>query len=269
MNPVAETLLANRFPGQDTLPACGLLSGWRWAGTRRIGSRHLASGGVCEDALQAGVVGQRLQLMLADGVSGGACGEVAATALATYGAACPADVASWMDQADSVVREALAERTSAPGAATFAGAWLSESGTALMTRVGDCRVYVFEQDESRARYRLAPALRDQTLAYMGYVAPNHPRALCPAHMVGNGNMGRLEWVRANVPPKGGVLLCSDGLHAVVSDNMLNDWLVEVLHPAGHQSIDPAQWSQFCERLIDEAQAQGSDDDVALLLAVRL
>ena len=281
MNAAAETVLAWRdgdaeAPTRENTARCsGHAAGWVWAGMRRIGPRHRAAGGVCEDALagKGFAVGsaERLHLALADGVSGGARGDVAAAALVGHGVAYPGvdldGVMSWMaDGADVTVCEALARHTSAPGAATFAGAWLLSDGRGRVTRVGDCRAYGWQHQAEGLWPKLEQLLPDQTLAYMGYVPPRHPKATNPAHMAGNGNIGTLEWREVAIAPGGGLLLCSDGLHGVLPDTELDRALQSALAKMPVADVDRVR---LCEDLIDRAQARGSDDDVAVLLAWRV
>lgn len=283
MKQVAETELASSRDQEvrASVPVdsqAGCSSGWVWAGACRIGKRHLSAGGVCEDA-QGAVLNRsgRLHLALADGVSGGARGDVAANALVSYALAYERSdlggVVRWMgDGAEAAVNGALSAYTSAPGATTFACAWLMPNGTGLVTRVGDCRTYVWGPPVEGQSLSLEQILPDQTLAYMGHVPLRHPQAGNPAHMVGNGGMGQLEWREINIPQRGGVLICSDGLHGAVRDSALKthllDWLALEQSPPNTPDFEYRN-VLFCNNLIDHAQALGSDDDVAVLLALRI
>lgn len=281
-NPVMATRL-----GQDVLPDaerssyCGQAAGWAWAAACRIGSRHLAAGGVCEDAVGAApcVVGSvsRVHLALADGVSGGACGDVAAAALVHHSLAYRGSglegAVDWIEfGAERVVREALDRHTRAPGATTFASAWLTPEGQARLTRVGDCRAYMWRPPVGRHGLHLRQILPDQTMAYMGYLPPNHPKAVNPAHMVGNGSMGTLEWRNVEIPRRGGLLLCSDGLHSMVAEQTMNHRLSHFLFSEDMSkddaAVDLSRWVQFCDHLINHAQELGGDDDISVLIALR-
>lgn len=261
-------MLATSLPDArgEATPAIQPATGWIWAAARRIGTRHLAQGGRCEDAADGATRPDgALALALADGVSGGACGDVAARALVGHVLDTPGleQVRDWMqEEAEAGVRAALDRHTQAAGAATFAAAWIAPDGRGLYTRVGDCRAHLWQADAD-GRIDLRPLLPDQTLAYMGYVPPNHVKAGNPAHMVGNGNMGPLEWLEFTVPAGGGLLLCSDGLHAVVPAAELAARLQALPHPAS-----AAELETLCETLIDLAQALGGEDDVSVLLAQR-
>lgn len=279
---VAETELALSRCQEFTMNAplvsqVGRSSEWAWAGASRVGKRHLSANGVCEDALGSLLSHSgRLHLALADGVSGGARGDVAANALVNYALAYQGsgldNVARWMEEgAEAAVNGALRKRTSAPGATTFACAWLMSDGAGLVTRVGDCRIYVWGALAGQSLL-LEQVLPDQTLAYMGHVSLLHPQAGNPAHMVGNGGMGQLEWRKINIPQQGGLLICSDGLHGAICDSALKkhlqDWLDSV---DGASNAPDFEYRHvlFCNELIDHAQALGSDDDVAVLLALRI
>lgn len=263
MNAAAETLLAT--PLRDAHAPEATAPGWAWAAARCIGPRHQAVGGRCEDAVGGGALADgTLALAVADGVSGGARGDIAAQALVEHALNPPglAAVQGWMqDETEARVRGALQCHTDSPGATTFAAVWLKPGGAGVCTRVGDCRAYLWQRAPD-GRVELRQLLPDQTLAYMGYVPPKHPKAGNPAHMAGNGNLGRLEWAELAVPSGGGLLLCSDGLHGVVPDTELAACLQTLPPgPAGEAVL-----AALCQTLIDLAQVLGGDDDVSLLLA---
>jgi serine/threonine protein phosphatase PrpC len=85
---------------------------------------------------------------VADGVGGGAHGEVASHALAQHCAKAerdvyrnPARLAAWLKQGDAVVRTAIARRGDRPGASTLVAVWFLSQGEAHLSNIGDCRAY--------------------------------------------------------------------------------------------------------------------------------
>lgn len=266
-NPFADDLSAN---------GSGCSGGWIWAYVSRIGQRHRAAGGVCEDA--AGVrVGEKafvgnINLALADGVSGGARGDIAATALVRHCLGWQrgqnGSLASWVGEgAETAVRRALEANTPAPGAATLAAAWLNPNGSGILTRIGDCRAYAWSPTVARGNMTVLQLLPDQTMAYMGYAPPLSPKASQPAHMVGNQSTGTPEFLPVNVAPGSGLLFSSDGIHDVIGSDELAARL-KALVTHGVLIGDPLRFEQVCSELVERAQQLGSEDDVSVLLAAR-
>ena len=84
-----------------------------------------------------------LALAVADGVTNGAAGDVAALALCQHWLAGPqagADRRDFLVAAETAVRTALRQHTHEPGAATGAACWLGADGCGWATRVGDCQL---------------------------------------------------------------------------------------------------------------------------------
>lgn len=250
---------------------------WVWAHITRIGKRHSAVGGVCEDAagVRVGEVALRggIHLALADGVSGGARGDIAAAALVRHCLHWSPEhsitLSSWIgDAADIAVRRALAASTPEPGAATLAAAWLGPDGSGTLSRIGDCRAYVWQAPVYVGdTLQVRQLLPDQTMAYMGYASPLSPKACQPAHMVGNRSTGTPELLPISVPPGSGLLLCSDGLHDVIDVAGLARQLAALFAESSLISA-PSQFESVCHNLIEHAQELGSDDDVSVLLVAR-
>ena len=277
MNRPSTNLMATCLRDEAGCPSArparsGQENGWIWAWSAQTGQRHLAMGGVCEDAAGVALRPGGLNLALADGVSGGARGDIAATALVrhclTWNGKNTADLFTWIaDGAETAVRQALDECTTSPGAATLAAAWLGEDGQGRLTRIGDCRAYTWQPAVENNSIAIQQMLPDQTLAYMGYAAPNSPKANQPAHMVGNRSIGVPEWVEIQIQPGTGLLLCSDGLHEVIDEAILGATLTSMF-TNGIFTADNARCEQICRELVVHAQQLGSEDDISILLAAR-
>lgn len=259
------------------LADCGgtTLPGWQLGWAQVIGSRHPR---FSEDSLahsnrlQSGqVLGSphALCLAVADGVGGGARGEVASAALANHSVALPDElmghpgaIARWMNLAEGQVQLKLREVSYAPGAATLAAAWLmpntpyarsgeaeSASITGYILRVGDARLYQFDG------CNLTPLTSDQTYKNVGEAPPEGATPDDPARMVGTGFMGKPEILPLQMGLGQTLLLCSDGLHRSLSAEKMADLL--------RQGGD---FSTCALRLAKAARLAGSDDDITVLLA---
>ena len=245
------------------------LSGWQLGWAQIIGSRHAH---LSEDSLaHAGRVvpgsppdgALALCLAVADGVGGGARGEVASATLAAHCVAVPAEllgnaegITKWMQLAEAQVQLKLREVSYEPGAATLAAAWLLPAGAACASgtqghilRVGDARLYRFDG------VRLAPLTVDQTYASVGEAPPEGATADDPARMVGTGFTGRPEVVPLQLAPGDTLMLCSDGLHRGLTSQDMADLMRQ-----GGDLGDCAL------RMTQAARRAGSADDITVLLA---
>ena len=245
------------------------LSGWQLGWAQVIGSRHAS---LSEDSLaHAGRVlpgsapdgPSALCLAVADGVGGGARGEVASAALAGHCVAVPAEllghadgISKWMLLAEGQVQLKLREVSYEPGAATLAAAWLLPAcGTPAsgahghILRVGDARLYRFDGEQ------LVPLTLDQTYASVGEAPPEGATADDPARMVGTGCTGRPEVVPLQLAPGDTLLLCSDGLHR----GLTSQDMAELLRQGGDLGACALRMTQAARR-------SGSEDDITVLLA---
>lgn len=241
------------------------LKGWHIAWAQIDGSHHLIN----EDRLAhrpvqfRGEARQALFAALADGVGGGARGDVAAQALADYSVALhPSDylraaaIATHLAGADDHVRAALREVTFSPGAATLAAAWLGADGRGHILRVGDSRLYRLTADAIEA------LTRDQTYAHTGEPVPDGYAPDDLANMIGTGHMGEPEIQPIHLAPGSHLLLCSDGLHRGLADTALHARFLAALATHGGQ-LEPT-----ARDLCQAARAAGSDDDISLILISR-
>lgn len=249
--------------------------GWAWGYATLTGIRHRQQPeGVCEDAALVkllppeAVNASGVHASLADGVSGGAMGRVCAQSYVKF---CSdfdpqgnVSLPDWIGvHADPHVQAALRQYTQAPGATTGVAAWIDAQGMAQINRIGDCRAYLWNVAPDNT-IMVQQIQTDQTMQAMGLVEPGNPHAHQPAHMVGNDNVGVPEFVVIQMPAAGagGILLCSDGLHDVIDAQALTGHLQGVAH---YGATMLAQW---CDGMARQAQQQGSDDDVAVLVLCR-
>ncbi len=228
-------------------------------------------------------------LAVADGVTQGAAGDVAAQALVRHwlGAAHnlpEAERRAFLAQADTAVTQALSALGSQPGAATGAAAWLGPNGQGWASRVGDCRLLQAQPRttadapaDTPAAWQLHSCLPDQTYGQLypewfrpGQPAPLHPDQ--PACMAGGGRLGEPESLALALAPCHMLVLCSDGLHSAVPLPQMADLLARHLPPsaAGPQN-HPQRLQQYMQAVADDwlqtAADQGSEDDITALLAL--
>jgi serine/threonine protein phosphatase PrpC len=205
---------------------------------------------------------------VADGVGGGAHGDVASNALIRHCAEAPARVyrapealAEWLRQGDAVVREAIARRSERAGATTLVAAWFLSAGRAYVVNVGDCRAYRLSPRLFGQGYRIRQLTVDQTYGNLGRPPPPGGKADDPARMVGVGAVGTPPVLREKLGAGEMLLLCSDGLHKFVAD-------AEIAALVGRESGRDASLEDICHALVRAAQDGGSHDDVSALLVKR-
>lgn len=249
--------------------------GWQTGWAQAIGKKHR----ICEDSLalrwvatpsQTKAVG--LVAALGDGVGGGARGDVASHAIVRHCTRCvdaspffdgtpQAQLCSWLIQGDVEVNKALCHVTTKPGASTLAAAWLNENGQGWVTRVGDSRAYIFRDmsnDLSMPDHVMFQLLQDQTYLKMGEPAPQADQGDAPARMVGAGLIGQPEVIALQMEVGEVLMLSSDGLHQWVPVLEIARILKE------EKSLETA-----ANKLVAYALAQGSDDDISVLLVGKI
>jgi serine/threonine protein phosphatase PrpC len=242
---------------------------WRWRGgltaayASEAGSGHARNEDCCSHAPSAerpGFCG------VADGVGGGAHGDIASSVLLEHCAQAsketyrdPARLVDWLTRADTQVREAIARRTDQTGAATLAAAWFPSQGTAYLLNVGDCRIYQLRP--RKQRYAIEQLTVDQTYASFAQQPPPHGKPEDPARMVGTGAVGVPPVVKAQIRRRELLLLCSDGVHKYVSDEQ-----IAALVSDGLSEGRPLE--RICAALVGAAKRNGSHDDASALLVMR-
>jgi serine/threonine protein phosphatase PrpC len=203
---------------------------------------------------------------VADGVGGGAHGEIASSTLLAHCARAPLEVyrdparlTEWVTRADTEVRAAIARRTDKAGAATLAAVWFPARGAALIVNVGDCRVYRLQP--RGACCFIERLTQDQTYAMLAQHPPANGSADDPARMVGAGAVGTPPVIRVRFHARELLLLCSDGVHKFVDDMEIAGIVAQGL--AGQQPL-----KLICAGLVAAAKNNGSHDDASALLVQR-
>jgi len=142
------------------------------------------------------------------------------------------------------------------GMGTTLVAALERGEELLIASVGDSRVYLFEQG------RLRQLTEDQTwvnevgrrLGLEEAMLKNHPMRHVLTMAVGVSDQLRVHSYQLQPSPGVQVLLCSDGLHGVTSDQEIEKTL------ASHDSLETK-----CRQLIASARAQGGPDNITAVL----
>lgn len=282
-----------RQPG-PALPLPGAAHGaaalhpWAVAWASCAGPHHNNQDCAGARCLAAGA-GGGLALAVADGVTNGAAGDVAALALVQHWLAGPAPGQArlpFLLAAEATVAAALRLQTPEPGAATGAACWLAADGTGWATRVGDCRLLravplpggtgdtgdTGGADSACSAGGLAwqvqPLLPDQTHALVYpqlHLDAADDAAQQPARMVGCGTLGAPEWVPLALSPGALLLLASDGLHTVLSPQ---DWAAVLQRHAGavQAGTDAAALQALVNDLLQTAVQRGGEDDITVLAA---
>lgn len=202
---------------------------------------------------------------VADGVGGGAHGEVASRAALAHCAGLdqsrrsdPDALRAHVRKADAVVRQALAEVSDQAGATTLVGVWLT-GWRGHIVHVGDARA-------SRLRFRggkarLEVLTRDQTYGELDEAPPPGGSAGDPARMIGVGAVGDPPAARLRLGRGDILLLSSDGLHRYAEP-----WEIEAA--ATDWQAEGAPLRALANRLESLALGKGSPDDITILLVRR-
>ncbi|MGH3328515.1 MAG: MerR family transcriptional regulator [Streptomycetales bacterium] len=220
-------------------------------------------GRVRESNQDVAYAGGRL-LAVADGF--GARGEGASAAaieaLRPLDAAIPAGdllnaLADAVQRAGSAVREFAGSDPEVQGAGTTLTAMLWSGSHLALVHVGDCRVYLLRGGELRQvthDHTVVQSLVDEGRLTVDEAGTHPQRSLLVRALDGNaGAEPDLQLQEAQVGDR--YLLCSDGLHTVVSS--------DALHEVMATAPDP---QEALRRLVELADAGGSPDNVSCVVA---
>lgn len=206
--------------------------------------------------------------VVADGMGGHAGGEVASHLAVSTVAAHVGELgkghtgetsellAEAVQRANAVVFGAARESAAESDMGTTIACLLVRGDQAAVAHVGDSRVYSFRDG------RLSPLTDDHSLLAeclrSGYITPDLAEAFPYKHLI-TRSLGADEVVQVDtrvVEPQAGdmVLLCSDGLSGVISDEDIARVLVS----------EPAL-EAAAQRLIERANYAGGPDNVTVIL----
>jgi serine/threonine protein phosphatase PrpC len=201
---------------------------------------------------------------LADGVGGGALGEVASAMLVRQlgelQAPHTAAVTDALQLADQLISERLQQEGQGPGAAVCAAVWLTDARTStwLAMSVGDCKVMVARRKGSSWRIRWASP--NQSYAHCDLAPPPGVSADAPANMVGCGMPLPAWFCSFTLARHERMVLCSDGFYNAFNEDELQDLLNQTPCP-----LDASSAQMWCER----AKERGAQDDITVILVESL
>src|SRR5581483_1705936 len=197
---------------------------------------------------------------VADGMGGHRAGEVAsATAIETlqdaYRAGAPLDEA--VEAANAAVFSKAADDAALRGMGTTLTAVALEDGrTALLGHVGDSRAYLLRQG-AVSRVTADHSLVEQ-LVREGRLSPeeaqHHPQRAIITRALGVDAHVEVDTYRVELEPGDRLLLCSDGLTNMLSDDAIAATLRR--HPDPQQAADT---------LVDMANQAGGDDNITVVV----
>jgi protein phosphatase len=172
------------------------------------------------------------------------------------GEAVPDQLVDAFVEANQRVMQAAEADPGMEGMGTTLVAALQRGDDLLIASVGDSRAYLFEQG------RLQQVTEDQTwvnevgrrLGLEEAMLKNHPMRHVLTMAVGVSDQLRVHRYQLQLPPGVQLLLCTDGLHGVASQQQIEKAL------ASDASLEAK-----CRQLIASARAQGGPDNITAVL----
>lgn len=242
---------------------------WVVASASSTGSHHQR----CEDtALAHFPLSGGLHLCVADGVSRGDIGHVAAQSLARHcvgmadvAALDALAVARWVEAADVVVANAVTDCGHQRGAACMASAWLDARGDGCLSHVGDCRIYQWSMSDD-AEIEVVALTCDQSYLELGEIPPLGVDLRNPARMVGSGCVGVAQVQEHRLDSRSGLLLCSDGVHDVMG--VAEMAIIFQSELSGHSRPNHDALQNVAQTMAMQALSAGSADDICVALVWR-
>ena len=218
--------------------------------------------------------GQAALLVVCDGMGGAQAGSVAsALAVETFSAAveeqfwagAPKDDPGWWDdilavacgRANRRVYELSQTKPEYEGMGTTLVAALALPGVSHVVNVGDSRCYLIEHELIRqvtVDHSLVQLLVDRG-EITAEEARVHPRKNLITRALGVDSEVDCDLLRIETGPGSRLLLCSDGLTNVLTDQALLQ-----------ASIDEAEPEELCRSLLRMTLEQGAPDNVTVVLA---
>ena len=210
--------------------------------------------------------------LVADGMGGHAAGEVAAgmavTLLSRFFLEKNQDlrslknpeasrtVADLLETVNRQIYETGMARPEQKGMGTTVVLCLARNDRILIAHVGDSRAYLFRAD------KLCRLTKDhsvfQELLESGRVSENeqrgHPGRFQLTQCLGHGQKISPAIAVLSIEPGDRILLCSDGLHDMLSDTLIHEILLQ------QENLREA-----CEKLVAEANRSGGLDNITVLM----
>ena len=224
-----------------------------------------------QDACRVEVLSpDQVLLMVCDGMGGARAGNIASElAVGAFGDAVlermadPAraeEIGLLLQESVEMANRVVCHRANSDpdclGMGTTLVAALVTGGTCYVVNVGDSRAYVADDEGIRKITRDHSLVED--LVRRGEITPeqarNHPQKNLITRALGAAEETRADLFEEPCVPGSYLLLCSDGLSNVVTDQEI---LYEIIHGG-----EP---SDCCRRLLDTALRRGAPDNVTAVL----
>ncbi len=222
-----------------------------------------------QDSYYLDVRSERLVVALVcDGMGGARAGNVASTlaveqfveTMRHLPEGTPAAPEAVLAQASEAANAAVYHRAKHDpdcwGMGTTMVAVMAAGETAYLLNVGDSRAYHITPEGIRKITRDHSLVED--MVRRGDITPeqarNHPQKNLITRALGTEEQLRPDFFRQSVAAGESLLLCSDGLSNVVSDQ---EMLYEVIHGGAAEDC--------CQRLLDIALSRGAPDNVTCVL----
>jgi protein phosphatase len=159
-----------------------------------------------------------------------------------------------------VANKRLSERLASSGSSRRMGATLAAAlmgpDRAVVTNVGDCRVYLLRDGALRQLTQDHSWVAEQVAS--GFLSEQTARMHPWRHMVTRAIQGDpqmpVDTLEIDLAPGDRLLLCSDGLHVVVTDDHMRDLLL-----AG------GPLDEVCRALIAAGNAGGGPDNLSVIV----
>lgn len=200
---------------------------------------------------------QRATLIVADGMGGHVAGEVASRLAVNAAASSDLPPADRIAAGNRAIREEVARQPNLEGmGTTMTMVELIPEGIAHFAHVGDSRAYMLRDDE------LIQVTDDHTVI-AEYVAAGtmtleeaqqHPQRHMITRCLGLTRFVNVDEMRIDVEPGDRILLCSDGLNAMVDDDGIRTGLTG-------GSPEEAAW-----KLVEMANNAGGQDNITVIVA---
>ena len=194
--------------------------------------------------------------IVADGMGGHVAGEVASRLAVDAAASSDNDPGDRVAAGNRAIREEVAREPTLEGmGTTMTLASLDDAGTATFGHVGDSRAYLFRSGDLRQ------LTEDHTLAAeyvtQGQIAPedaaSHPQRHILTRTLGLTRFVNVDEIELRLEPGDRLLLCSDGLTEMVSDDVI----------AG--AFDDAAPDDVAWNLVELANQAGGVDNITVIV----
>jgi protein phosphatase len=196
-------------------------------------------------------------LIVADGMGGHVAGEVASRLAVNAAASSELPPADRIAAGNRAIREEVARQPDLEGmGTTMTMVELLPEGIAHFAHVGDSRAYMLREDE------LVQVTDDHTVI-AEYVAAGtmtaeeaakHPQRHMITRCLGLTRFVNVDEMRVDVEPGDRILLCSDGLNAMIDDDAIRSGL-------SGGSPEEAAW-----KLVELANEAGGQDNITVIVA---